>query len=100
MTETSVAALAAAAIAIAVLVFLPYVFFVLELLVIPAVFAFKIAFDKPWTIEVSSGSERRRWQVNGWNRAGELAKQIADALARGDEPIFIGAQPAKPDSGD
>jgi hypothetical protein len=69
-----------------VLIFLPYVFFGLELLVLPLFLAYRIARGKPWTVEARSGSERRRWQVHGWRNAGEAAGLIAQALARGEPP--------------
>jgi hypothetical protein len=77
-----------------VLVFLPYVFFLLELVVLPLVFAYRIVLRKPWTVEARSGSERRRWRVVGWGRAGEVVEEIALALERGDGVIApLGSQP-------
>jgi hypothetical protein len=84
-TDSLGALLLTLAIGILVLIFLPYIFFVLELLVVPAVFAYRIALGRSWTIEASSGRERRRWQVQGWRRSGDAAEEIASALRRGDD---------------
>jgi hypothetical protein len=73
------AALAVVVLAILVLVFLPYVFFLLELVILPLVFACRIVLRKSWTVEARSGSERRRWRVVGWGRAGEVVEEIAFA---------------------
>jgi hypothetical protein len=85
--DVSAAALAVVVLAILVLVFLPYVFFLLELVVLPLVFAYRILLRKPWTVEARGDGERNRWRVVGWRRAGEVVDEIAGALERGDEVI-------------
>jgi apolipoprotein N-acyltransferase len=53
-------------------------------------YAFRILADRRWTVEaVSSDSPwtATRWQVRGWRRSGRVARQIAVALERGDEPL-------------
>ncbi len=84
--DAGFAGLALLVVGLLVLVFLPYIFFGLELLVVPLLFAYRIAGNKPWTVEARSGSKRRRWQVHGWRNAGEAAELISLALARGEPP--------------
>jgi hypothetical protein len=84
--EAGFAGFALVVVGLLILIFLPYVFFGLELLVLPLFIAYRIARGKPWTVEARSGSERRRWQVHGWRNAGDAAGLIAQALARGEPP--------------
>jgi hypothetical protein len=92
--DAGLAGLAIVVVTVLVLVFLPYVFFVFELLVLPLVFAYRVLLRKPWTVEARTGSERRRWRVVGWRRAGEVRDEIARALERGDSVIApAGSQP-------
>jgi len=85
VAEAGVAGIAVLVLTIVVLIFLPYVFFILELLVLPLLFGYRVIFDKPWTVEARSGSERQRWQVHGWRRAGEVVGEVARSRERGDE---------------
>ena len=85
VAEAGLAGIAVVALAIVVVIFLPYVFFILELLVLPLLFVYRVLFDKPWTVEARSGSQRQRWQVRGWRRAGEAAADLARARERGAE---------------
>ena len=81
--EAGAAGIAIVLVSILVLIFLPYVFLLLELLVLPLLFGYRILFGKPWTVEARSGSERLRWQVEGWRRAGEVGAEVVRALERG-----------------
>jgi hypothetical protein len=74
----------AAALALVVAVLLPYVFFALELLVVPALFAYRILLRRPWTVEAITENDRRRWEVVGWRRSGEAVAEIARAIERGE----------------
>jgi hypothetical protein len=85
VAEAGLAGIAVVVVGIVVVIFLPYVFFVLELLVLPLLFAYRVIYDKPWTVEARSGSQRQRWQVRGWRRAGEAAADVARAREQGDE---------------
>ena len=85
VAEAGLAGIALLVVGIVVVIFLPYVFFVLELLVLPLLFGYRVIFDKPWTVEARSGSQRQRWQVRGWRRAGEAAADVARAREQGDE---------------
>jgi hypothetical protein len=77
-------------IAALVLIFSPLVFFALELLVIPLVFAYRIVFRRPWTVEAAAKNERLRWQARGWRRSGAAVEAIAAVVARGEDPRQIG----------
>jgi hypothetical protein len=93
LAEIPVVGISFAAIALLLLVIalLPLAFLVLELLLLPALFAYRIALRKPWTVEAKcDGGERRRWQVVGWRSAGEAAERVAAALERGEEPEPVG----------
>ena len=78
-----------AIVAIGLFVFflLPYTLFVLELLVVPLLFAYRIAFGKPWTVEaISRGRPRKvmRWKVVGWRESGEAVEEVAHCLEQGE----------------
>ena len=81
-----VGVVAGLAIAVAVVFLLPYVFLVLELLVLPAVVLYRILFRKPWTIEARSDGERRTWKVVGWRDSRRAVGEIARAIERGATP--------------
>ena len=71
---------------------LPFVFFALELLVLPLVLLYKIVFRRPFTVEARTSRGRRmRWHVVGWRRSGEFAGEVAAALAHGRELPARGA---------
>ena len=73
-----------AAIAVLVVFFLPEILLLLELLVLPLVFAYKVVFRRPWVVEAKSdGAARARWRVPGWRRSGEFAADVARRLERG-----------------
>jgi len=91
--DAGLVGIAAIVLAVLVLVFLPYVFFALELLVVPLLFAYRVVLGKPWTVEARSGSERLRWHVRGWRRAGDVAEGICRSLERGEPPEPHGATP-------
>ena len=79
----------AGVVAIGLFVFfvLPYFLFVLELLVLPILFAYRILFRKPWTVEAVSRTPPRellRWQVVGLRESGEAVGEVADSLERGE----------------
>jgi hypothetical protein len=78
LDDSLAAAVLTALIVVLVIVSLPYIFFVLEVLVIPAVFAYRIALHKAWAVEASSGSERMRWQVVGWTHAGDFGEEVGE----------------------
>jgi hypothetical protein len=80
-----------AIVAILVILLLPYVVLLLELLFLPFLFVYRVMLGKPWTVEARSGSERLRWNVVGWRRAGEAAAEIRGALERGERPEPRGA---------
>jgi hypothetical protein len=78
----------AGVVAIGLFVFfvLPYFLFVLELLVVPLLFAYRILFRKPWTVEAVSRTPPRellRRQVVGWRESGDAVDEVAEALERG-----------------
>ena len=88
---------AAVALAVVVLILLPYIFFLLELLIVPALVLYRVALRRPWTVEASSEGERRRWKVVGWRRSGEVVEATALALERGDTAFGpLGAERATP----
>ncbi len=79
----------AGVVAIGLFVFfvLPYFLFVLELLVLPILFAYRILFRKPWTVEAVSRTPPRellRWQVVGLRESGEAVGEVAYSLERGE----------------
>lgn len=75
----------AIAVALAVIAFLPFVVFVLELLiVVPLVVAYRVLLGKPWTLEAVTSGERKLWHVPGWRASRRAVPRIAAALARGE----------------
>jgi hypothetical protein len=70
---------------------------VLELLVLPILFAYRILFRTPWTVEAVSRTPPRellRWQVVGLRESGEAVGEVADSLERGEtSPVPRSALP-------
>jgi hypothetical protein len=88
VTDTSAAALAALAIAVLVLIFLPYIFFVLELLLVPLVFAYRVVLDRALD---GRGVEQQRALPHAGSRL--EASRRGRERDRGRDPPRGGAEP-------
>jgi hypothetical protein len=90
--EAAVLALGVIAVFVAlVLLVVPLILFGVDiaLLVVgaAAVSVGSTVLGRPWTVDAESGEDRRAWRVRGWAGSSRVIAEVADALARGVEPV-------------